>query len=155
MDRVAVIEELKSIIADVLKLQGADLVGLIYRYEGSDLILRVLADRPQGGITLDECARVNVQISQILDEKDILKMRYILEVSSPGLDRLLRTASDFLRSINRKVRFFLKEAVDGKVEIEGLIVKVEGDLICVDIEGKIIEIPLSKINRGKQVINNI
>lgn len=152
MDRQAVVTELKNIIADYLKIQGLDLIDLIYRYEGRDLILRILADKPQGGITLEECARLNKQIGNILDEKDILQTRYILEVSSPGLDRGLKTENDFNRCINRRARFFLNEAIGGKMEYEGIINKVEDDAVCVDSCGKIIEIPLSKIIKAKQVI---
>jgi len=155
MDRRAVIDTLQNIIGDYLKIQRLDLIDLIYRYEGKDLILRVLVDRPEGGITLYECAQINKEISQILDAKDILRMRYVLEVSSPGLDRLLITREDFSRCINRRVRFFLAEPIDGRVETEGVITKVEGDLVHVDIEDKIIEILLSKINRGKQLIGGI
>jgi ribosome maturation factor RimP len=153
MDRQRVITELKNIIGDYLKIQGLDLIDVIYRYEGRDLILRVLTDKPQGGITLEECAQLNKQISNILDEKDILQTRYVLEVSSPGLDRWLKTKSDFGRCINRKVRFFLNEAISGKMECEGIINKVENNAVCVDSDDKIIEIPLLKIIKAKQVID--
>lgn len=152
MDRQEIIETLKSIIEDYLKIQQLDLVDLIYRQEGRGLILRILIDRPQGGITLGECTRLNREISAILDERDILKMNYVMEVSSPGLGRILKTKADFCRCINRRVRFFFNEPINGKAELEGVIIKVENDSACVDIEDKIMEIPLSKINRGKQVI---
>lgn len=155
MDRRAIIGELKNIIGDYLKIQDLDLIDLIYRYEGRDLILRILVDKPQGGITLEECAQLNKQISNILDEKDILQTRYVLEVSSPALDRWLKTKSDFSRCINRKVRFFLNEAISGKMECEGIINKVENDAVCVDSDDKIIEIPLLKIIKAKQVISCI
>lgn len=155
MDRQAIIDTLKNIIGDYLKIQQLDLVDFICRHEGRNLIVSILVDRPGGGITLDECAQINKEMSRILDEQDILKMGYVLEVSSPGLDRLLKTRDDFSRCINRRVRFFLNEAIGGKVELEGIITKIEDDLVYVDIGDKIIPIPLSKINRGKQVIGSI
>lgn len=85
-----------------MKNQNLDLVDIIYRYEGRGLVLRVLVDKPEGGITLDECAGLNNEISRILDEKDMLQQRYILEVSSPGLDRPLNSKNDFLRCINKE-----------------------------------------------------
>lgn len=153
MDREEIILELRDVVGSYLKDQGLDLIDLIYRYEGRDLILRILVDKPQGGITLEECAQLNKQISNILDEKDILQTRYVLEVFSPGLDRWLKTKSDFRRCINRRVRFFLNEAISGKMEWEGIINKVENDAVCVDTDGKIIEIPLLKIIKAKQVID--
>ena len=152
MDRQAVVTELTVIIEDYLKDQGLDFVDLIYRYEGRDLFLRILVDRPEGGVTLDECNRINREIGDILEEKDIIQAKFILEVSSPGIDRPLKTKSDFSRCINRKVRFFLGEPVNGKIEWEGLISKTEDDRVYVDVEGDIIEIPLVKINKAKQVI---
>lgn len=152
MDRQEIIAELKNIIGDYLKIQGLDLVDIIYRHEGRDLILRVLADRPEGGITVGECANLNERISNLLDEKDILQTRYVIEVSSPGLDRALNTKNDFLRCINRRTRFFLNESINGKIELEGLISKVENDSVYIEFRNEIIEIPLTKINKAKQVI---
>lgn len=155
MDRQAIIDELKIIIQDFLLAQGLDLVDLILRYEGGDLVLRILTDKPEGGISLGECANLNIQISQILYEKDILKERYILEVSSPGLDRPLKTKTDFRRCLNRRARFFLKEPINGKLELEGIINRVEEDSVYVDLGGEAVEIPLSKIAKAKQVLDNI
>ncbi len=152
MDRQEIIAELKDIIGDYLKIQRLDLVDLILRHEGRDLIVRILVDRPEGGITLDECFGLNVQISNLLDEKDILQTRYILEVASPGLDRPLKTKNDFSRCVDKKARFFLNEPVNGKIEFEGVINKVENDSVYIGNNNEIIEIPLTKINKAKQVI---
>jgi ribosome maturation factor RimP len=152
MNKQEIIAKLQDIIADYLKIQGLTLVDLILRQEGRDLVLRILVDRPEGGITLDECAGLNIQISELLDEKDILQTRYILEVASPGLDRPLKTKNDFLRCLNRKARFFLNESVNGKIEVEAVISKVENDSVYVQSNNELIEIPLTKINRAKQII---
>jgi ribosome maturation factor RimP len=154
MDRQKVVSELRDLIGDFLKQKGLDLVDLIYRYEARDLVLRILVDKPQGGISLDECAYLNQELSRLLDRKNILQERYILEVSSPGVDRPLTKRSDFLRCLNKKVRFFLNEPIKGKIELEGEIIKVENDSVCVKIQGEDLEIPLSKINKAKQLIDN-
>lgn len=150
MDKEAVRDEIKKIIEDFLKSQNIDLVDLIYRYEGRDLVLRILVDRPAGGITIGDCAQLNKEISAILDEKGILEQRYILEVSSPGIDRQLKTKQDFVRCLNKQVRFFIREPIEAKVEHIGIITKVEDETVYVDIKGKIIAIPLSKITKAKQ-----
>lgn len=154
MDRQTIINELRSIIGEYLKMKDFDLIDLIYRYEGKDLFLRILVDKPEGGITIDECAQLNSEISIILDEKNILHLRYILEVSSPGVDRPLLTKKDFLRCINRKVRFRLGEPINDKMELAGLICKVDDDSVYVDVGGKILNIPLLKIITAKQIIND-
>lgn len=152
MDRQEIIAQLQNIIDDYLKIQGLHLVDLIYRHEGRDLIVRILVDRPEGGITVGECSELNNRITSLLDEKDILQTRYILEVASPGLDRPLKTKNDFLRCTNKRVRFFLNEPINGKIELEGLISKVENDSVYIESKNEIIEIPLIKINKAKQVI---
>lgn len=147
-----IIDKIKLLITSVLEKSQFCLVEINQFYQGNTLFLRILVDRPQGGITLEECAQLNNQISNILDEKDILQTRYALEVSSPGLDRWLKTKSDFSRCINKRVRFFLNEAISGKIEWQGLISKVEDDVVYVDTDDKIIEIPLLKIIKAKQAI---
>ncbi|MGA2774534.1 MAG: ribosome maturation factor RimP [Candidatus Omnitrophota bacterium] len=152
MDRQAVIEELKLIIEGYLKENNLELVDFVYRYEGRNLILRVIADRPEGGITMDECAQLNRQIGAILDQKDIIQAKYILEVSSPGLDRPLKSKNDFARYLNRKVKFFLNDFINGKLEWDGVIIRTDDKSVYVDIEGSIVEISYAKIAKAKQVI---
>ncbi|MFH1888680.1 MAG: ribosome maturation factor RimP [Candidatus Omnitrophota bacterium] len=153
MDKQETISQLRDMIVEYLKVQGLDLVDLILRHEGNGFILRVLADRPEGGITVDECSRLNISISNLLDERGLLEEgRYTLEISSPGLDRPLKEKSDFLRCIGRRVRLFLNEPVNDKIELEGSINKAEDDSVYIDKGDKVIRIPLVKINKAKQVI---
>ena len=125
---------------------------IVYRYEGRDLFFRVLADKPEGGITIGECASLNRDIAAMLDEKDIIKDRYILEVSSPGLDRPLKSESDFSRSINKKLKFFLNELINGKLEWDGVVSKISANVVYVNTGDNVIEVPLDKINKAKQIL---
>ena len=152
MDREAIQEELRFIIIEYLENKGLDLVDLIYRYEGRDLFLRILVDLPQGGISVGDCTQVNKEIGEILDEKDMLEGSYILEVSSPGLDRSLKTKSDFLRCLGKKIRFFLSEPVNDRIEWEGLISTAGDDTVVINSGETSIGIPLAKINKAKQVL---
>ncbi|KPK97666.1 MAG: hypothetical protein AMJ95_07680 [Omnitrophica WOR_2 bacterium SM23_72] len=152
MDRQTLIEELRGMIQEFLIRNQFDLVDLIYRYEGRDLCLRILVDKPEGGITLEDCAHLNKEVSLLLDEKDIMQQKYILEVSSPGLDRPLKTKTDFSRCINRRAKFFLNEAVQGRWEWEGLIQQIENDSIIIETGDVNVKLPLSKIAKAKQVI---
>ena len=143
---------MQVIIEGYLETKGLDLVELIYRYEGRGMVLRVLTDRPEGGITLGECTLLNRQISAILEEKGLIEEGYALEVSSPGVDRPLKTKSDFLRCLNKKAHFFLNEQVAEKLEVEGNIKKVENTSLYIERDGLLLEIPLSKINKAKQIL---
>ncbi len=148
-----VMHELEALLSGYLQAQGIDLVELLYRYEGGRLVLRILADRPYGGIKLDECARLNQSIGNLLEEKDIIKERYVLEVASPGVDRPMKTVKDFLRCIDRPARFFLNEPIGGKIEVAGIIKQASPDAVLIEVEAGTAEIPLSKIHRAKQIID--
>ena len=152
MDRQELELELKLLLGNYLKEQGLDLVDLIYRYEGRSLVIRILTDKPEGGISIGECAKLNKDICLILDEKDILKEGYILEVSSPGLDRPLVRKEDFLRCRNKEVIFFLNEPIDEKMELQGKISKVEDDAVYITIQEEILKLPLIRIIKAKQII---
>lgn len=152
MDRDTVIAELKGIIEGFLKEKNFEFVDLIYHYEGKDLMLRVITDRPEGGITMDECTHLNREICDILEQKEIIQSRYIMEVSSPGLDRPLKTKNDFSRSLNRNVKFLLNDLINGKLEWDGKIIRVDDNSVYADINGNIVEIPLPKIAKAKQII---
>lgn len=157
MDKQEIIKELKRIIENFFAPQGLYLADVMYRYEGGDIFLRILVDRLEGGITLKECAALNKQLSAILEERDVLGLsqRYILEVSSPGLDRPLKTKNDFFRCVNRKVKLFLSEPVNGKLEIDGVINQVDDVSVYVNVEGRVIPVTLSKINKAKQIVSCI
>ena len=147
-----IITQLNKIVRDHLAENRLELVELIHRYEGRDLVLRLLVDKPKGGITLGECALLNRKIGDILDENDILPGHYILEVSSPGLDRLLETKEDFMRCLNKQAVFFLNDLVSRKCEWKGLISRVSETAVFIDRLGESLEIPLIKINKAKLVV---
>ena len=152
MESESVIEELKKIISSLALEMQLELVDLLLAKSRFKPTLRVFADRKDGGITVAECTMLNRKIGDALEAKEFFATPYILEVSSPGLDRPLSTAQDFMRCKGRKVRFFLKELVNAKLEWMGSISQVEGDVVTVDISGTILAIPLSLINKACQEI---
>lgn len=146
-----ILAELNRIISGELAKDNFELVEFAHRYEGRDLVLRLLVDRPQGGITMDECAGLNRTLGQMLEEKDMIPARYILEVSSPGLDRPLITKKDFTRCLNKEAVFFLNEQIEGKLQVQGKISSAGDTSVSIEYSGKVLEIPLTKINKAKLV----
>ncbi|MEI6631857.1 MAG: ribosome maturation factor RimP, partial [bacterium] len=147
MDRYEITQELNKIISEYLASRGLELIELVYRRQGQDQVLRVLADRTEGGISLGECAQLNRELGVALDEKAILQENYLLEVSSPGLDRPLREKKDFLRCKDKLVKFFLKEPVEGKLEWDGVMTAVDEDTVHINSAARPLSIPLAKINK--------
>jgi ribosome maturation factor RimP len=150
-----IIAALRELIEGYLQGQGLVLVDLVLRREGRNLVLRVLADRPEGGIDIDTCTRLNSELGLILDEKKIFQEGYLLEVSSPGLDRPLKTRGDFLRCLKREAVFFLSQPVRDRMEWQGVIKAVREETVLIERSGEEIEIPLGVINKAKQLIKNI
>ncbi|MFH0940573.1 MAG: hypothetical protein V1840_01810 [Candidatus Omnitrophota bacterium] len=145
--------KLRPLFSAHLERLGFVLVDIrFYRNNEGALILEALADRAEGGINLAECARFNAELGAIAEDNASISTRYTLEVSSPGIDRPLVAVADFKRVIGRKVRAFLKEPYDGKIEHLGSVESVGTDTIAIKTEDKTIMIPLEKVNRAKQVI---
>ena len=146
-----ILDRLNKIIGENLAENNFELVEFMHRYENRDLVLRLLVDRPEGGITMDECARLNRSLGELLDEKDIIPVRYVLEVSSPGLDRTLISRRDFTRCLNKQAVFFLNQQVNGKLQVQGAITSAGDTSVFIDDAGQVLEIPLTKINKAKLV----
>ena len=115
-------------------------------------MLKLLVHRRDGGISLGDCASLNQRLGDLLDTHNIIQGSYVLEVSSPGLDRPLKTKNDFLRCLDKEVKLFLNEAINGKIEIDGVIYKVKDELVIIDTRDGTLQIPLSKIVKAKQII---
>jgi ribosome maturation factor RimP len=96
-------EQLRELVLETADLHGLDLVELQHVAHGGRVRLRVFVDR-RGGVTISECARLSRALSRALDKEGLVSHSYVLEVSSPGVHRPLRTERDFARVEGRKVR---------------------------------------------------
>lgn len=143
------IQKLEMPLIDELSLE---LIELNVQQRGKTIVVQLIADRPDGGITLDECSLVNKNLSQLIEENGLIDTEYVVEVNSPGLDRPLKTKRDFQKVLGREVRFHLLEAVEEKIEYIGQIEDVNDDVIVVKTKKSKILIPFEKIGKAVQVI---
>jgi len=129
-------ETLKEKVLPLIKEENLELVDLEFSPSGSRSLLRIYVDKA-GGVTIDECANLSRKVSDFLDMEDLIPHRYNLEVSSPGLDRPLVKTEDFIRKVGEKVRVFLKEPVDGKLDLVGEIKNLQEETLylCTQSEG--------------------
>jgi ribosome maturation factor RimP len=107
-------------------------------------LLRLYIDRA-GGVTLEDCERVSEQIGALLDVEDPLPGSYVLEVSSPGLDRKLRTLEHFARFVGEQAKVELKDPRDGRRRFTGRLAGVEGGEVLLEVEGELTRLPLGDI----------
>ena len=145
-------EKVEQIVRPFLDKRGVLLVGLNVRQQGGTAIVQILADKERGGITLAECAGLNRDIGFALEQADIFDNRYVIEVSSPGLDRPLKTGQDFVRAIGKEAHLFLLEPVENRPEHIGFIKEVQPEAVMIDVDGVTLSIPLNKIKEAKYII---
>ncbi len=145
------INRIKELVLPFLNLQRIELVELELKRQGSRNVLKFLVEK-SGGVNLDDCIFLNREIGRIFDEHpDSLNESYILEVSSPGLDRPLTTERDFVRAMGKQIKVYLKEPFNGKLEYRGEAYDCLGSkLVLKTEEGVFIDIPLDLIQKGKR-----
>lgn len=139
-----IVDRVKELIAPYLEEKGIELVDMIYRREQGGMTLRVLADTPQG-ITVAECEALNNYLSELLDKENVIEEHYLLEISSPGLDRPMKTDRDFERSLDRAIEVTTYEPVDGRKTHEGRLIGLDKENIVIETGGVSIVIPKKSI----------
>lgn len=142
----------EKLVLPLAEKYGYELVDVEFLKEAGSFHLRVYMDK-EGGITIDDLAKVNRELSTIMDEKDFIDEAYILEVSSPGLTRPLKKPKDFIRSLGKDVEVKLFQPVvfeeDGKKysdkEFIGILKEYREDEIVLSFEETSMTIPISNI----------
>lgn len=131
--KTAIDRRLADIVGPVIEGLGFELVR-IRLMGGKTRILQIMADRPDGGIDVDECAAISTAVSAVLDVEDPIEDNYVLEVSSPGIDRPLTRLKDFEMWKGWEARIETSELIDGRRRFKGGLMGVEGDEILIEIE---------------------
>lgn len=120
----------EELLMPIVEKNHLELVDVEYVKEAGNYYLRAYLDK-EGGITIDDCELVSRALSDILDREDFIEDSYILEVSSPGLDRPLKKEKDFARSIGREVELRLFKAVDSCKEYTGTLLSYDQDTVTI------------------------
>lgn len=144
-------ERIESLIIPILDDTHVELVEFRIKHRQGTVVMDILVDKPQGGVTLKDCSQINRQICERLEENPWLTEGLMVEVSSPGLDRPLKIQKDFQRVLGKSVRFYLLETVENKLEWTGILEKIEDTCVIVDSGDITLEIPLVKISKAVQI----
>lgn len=127
---------------------GYELVDLEYAPGRAHALVRVFIDRPEG-VSVDDCERVSHELAALLDVEDPVPTAYTLEVSSPGLDRVLRTPAHFQRFAGERVWVELRVARDGRRRYTGRLENVGPEGIELRVDGAIVAVRFSEIGRAR------
>lgn len=131
--------------------RGFELVDVDVKRAPGGTVVRLVVDK-EGGIGLDDLQSVSEEVSAVLDAEDPITSRYTLEVSSPGLDRPLRSEADYRRFLGRLARLSSYEPVGGRRQWTGRLLALEDGLVRLRLEsegGRVAEVPLAKIAHGR------
>ncbi|MBS1792559.1 MAG: ribosome maturation factor RimP [Acidobacteria bacterium] len=131
MGRPLINERIREIAAQVAADSGLELVHIEEKGAGSERTLRLFIDKP-GGVSVEDCSEVSRRFGDLLDAEDLIDAEYILEVSSPGLERELYSLRDFEKFSGSPARVKTKTPVDGQKNFRGRILSVENGLIFFD-----------------------
>ena len=141
-------ERLIALIEPVLVQLGYELVELEYAAGRSQAVVRIFIDQP-AGITVEDCERVSREVAALLDVDDPIPTAYTLEVSSPGFDRVLRTAAHFERFVGSRVFVELKVPRAGRRRYTGTLQAVNAAGIELEVDKQKVEIPFDEIGKAR------
>ena len=133
--KTAVDRRLAEIVSPTIEGLGFELIRLRMQ-GGRHPLLQIMADRPEGGIDVDDCASISTAVSALLDVEDPIEENYTLEVSSPGIDRPLTRLKDFDLWEGYEARVETSEQIDGRKRFKGLLRGTEGEEVLIEIEEK-------------------
>ena len=144
-------EKVESLVKDKIEKIGYELYDVLYVKEGSNKILRIVIDS-EHGISLDDCEKVNNEIKEIIDEANPIEEQYFLEISSPGIERLLRKDWQLKKFKGAEVNIKLfKKDENGKKEYTGILGDITEKTLDVEAEGEKITIDRTIISQVKTV----
>ncbi|MGB3179107.1 MAG: ribosome maturation factor RimP [Albidovulum sp.] len=129
----AIDRRMAEIITPTIEGLGFELVR-VRLMGGNTKTLQIMADRPDGGIDVDDCGKISVAVSAALDVEDPLDEAYHLEVSSPGIDRPLTRLKDFDAWVDYEARIETQDMIDGRKRFKGFLRGTEGDEVLIEIE---------------------
>jgi ribosome maturation factor RimP len=147
-------QKIRSLIEPYLNEKGYEIYELEYKKEGTNWILRLFTDNTTKTISLDDCADVSRMVSDVLDkDESLIPVAYNLEVSSPGLDRLLRNEADYMWALNKTLKVKYTNDDNKKNVVEGKLQKIQNNVIEIEINKKeIINIDINKIESARRVM---
>lgn len=151
--KTAIDRRMAEILTPVIEGMGFEVVR-IRLMGGKTKTLQIMAERPTGGIEVDDCAEISTAVSAVLDVEDPLDEAYTLEVSSPGIDRPLTRLKDFETFEGYEARIETTEMIDGRRRFKGVLAGVEGDEILLNIEEGTVGLHYDWLSDAKLVLTD-
>lgn len=149
--QAASLDAIQELALRIVESEGLELVDLEFKMGKARGLLRVFVDKA-GGVTLSDCENVSRQLSAVLDVKDLIPSAYVLEVSSPGIDRPFRTDRDYERSLGKMVKVQYKVGEQQTETVTGILLEVNEQEIMIQRDKQMQSLRRDDIKRVQQEI---
>ena len=143
---------LDNLVKNTVEGLGFELWGYEYRPHSDSALLRIFIEKDDG-ISVDDCAKVSRQIGAVLDVENIIPVAYILEVSSPGMDRVLFTPDQFQDYIGSTLKIRTRTPIEERRNFKGSLIKTSDTIVTIKIDNQEFEIPFESIDRARLVLD--
>ena len=153
MGKAPVAQSVTELIEPGLLANGLELVDVEFKKEGQNWVLRIYIDS-EGGITLAECQKVSRLAGDLIEIEEVIEPVYTLEVSSPGLNRVLKKEKDFLKYSGKKIYVQCHAPMDGRKKFTGILTGFIDQSIHLEVDGQHYTIPLSLVAKANLVIKD-
>ncbi len=149
-----IVEQIEALIAPSVTSMGFELVQVKLMDTRVGQTLQIMAERPDGSISVEDCAKISRQVSAVLDVEDSIPGEYRLEVSSPGIDRPLVKLTDYAKYIGHAAKTETVLPIDGRKRYTGIIKAVEGENVILTVDNKDHSLPFIDIQSAKLVLTD-
>ncbi|MDY6856070.1 MAG: ribosome maturation factor RimP [Thermodesulfobacteriota bacterium] len=142
-----ILGSIESIANPVVIAEGMEIVDIEYRREDKGWVLRLYIDK-EGGVTIDDCANISSQLSHLIDIYELISHPFVLEVSSPGLDRPLKKEKDFAKYNGRLIKIKTHDPIGSRKNFKGRLLDYSEGLVTIDTGVEIVSLPFNKIAKA-------
>ncbi len=149
-----IVEQIEALITPSVTSMGFELVQVKLMDTRVGQTLQIMAERPDGSISVEDCAKISRQVSAVLDVEDSIPGEYRLEVSSPGIDRPLVKLTDYAKYIGHSAKTETVLPIDGRKRYTGIIKAVEGENVILTVDNKDHSLPFIDIQSAKLVLTD-
>ena len=143
-------KQVSDLIEPIINEMRFELIDVEYLSDRGRWVLRIYIDK-EGGVTLDDCALVSGELGDLIDIKNIIEHEYVLEVSSPGLNRPLKKEADFIRVIGKKIKVKTKIPVNGRRNFAGRLNDFKEQKLFIESEGGLVTVSWPDIEKANLV----
>ena len=151
MGKTSIYQSVADLIEPTLEGNGIELVDVEYKKTGKTWVLRVFIDKSQG-VTVYDCQELSREIKDLIEIHELIDGHYVLEVSSPGLDRPLKKAADFLRNKGKRIQIKTYSPINNKKENAGTVIDFVNGTLFLEDKKNILKISLTEIAQAKLII---